>query len=191
MSDIDEHEPEDLEETRALESRRGAPELDLPTYSEHWGGKSRTTADWTDEERRHNRRVYGLTYSERYGRPGGVCVTYCLTPGQRRRGVRCSSCYQDVEIRPMDGSEVEPGPTRTERFMAWAGGWAGAFCEALLYPFRVGRAHTEALVRDILQQAMEAGLSAEIDGLTDILTVLEGIEGELRAIRTATDAAME
>lgn len=180
-----------VSEADELDETRGASELDLPTYSEHWGRKGRTTADWTPEEKQHNRRVYGVTYRERYGEPAGVCVTYCLTPGQRRRGIRCPSCFQGVEIRPMDGSEVEPGPTRAERFAAWVGGWAGSFCEALMYPFRVGRAHTEAMIKDILQEAMAAGLSAEVDGLTDILTVLEGIEGELRAIRNAAELAGE
>lgn len=151
----------------------------------------RTVAAQTPEERAYNRRVFGVTYRERFGQPGGVCVAYCLTPGQRRRGIRCPACFQDVEIRPMSGSEVEPGLTRAERLAAWAGGWVGAFWDAVLFPFRVGRAHTEALIRDTLQEAITAGLQAEIPGLFDILQVMEGIEVELRAIRTAADAAGE
>lgn len=178
------------EAIQAEDEPRGASELDLPTYSEHWG-RARTTADMTPEEKQYNRRVYGLTYSERYGKPAGTCVTYCLTPGQRHRGIRCPACFQDVEIRPFGEPEVEPGATRAERFSAWIGGWAGAFCDALMFPFRVGRAHTQALIRDTLQEAMGAGLNAEVPALFDILTVLEGIEGELRAIRNTADAAGE
>lgn len=152
---------------------------------------ARTLAELTPEERAYNRQVFGVTHRERHGQTAGVCVTYCLTPGQRRRGIRCPACFQDVEIRPLDGSDVEPGVSRAERFAAWAGGWAGAFADAMLFPFRVGRSHTEAMIRDLLQEAMAAGLRAEIDGLADIMQVLEAIEGELRAIRNAADAAGE
>jgi hypothetical protein len=150
---------------------------------------ARSTSEMTPEEKDYHRRVFGVTYRERYGHQAGVCVTYCLTPGQRRRGIRCPSCFQGVEIRPMEGSDVEPGLTRAERFAAWAGGWAGAFIEALLFPFRVGRAHTEAMVRDILREALEAGF--QVDALTDILATLGSIEGELRAIRNAAEASGE
>lgn len=158
-----------------------------PTGAPH----ARSTSELTPEERQHNRQVFGVTYRERYGQPAGICVCYCLTPGQRRRGIRCPACFQEVEIRPLDVSDVEPGVSRAERFAAWAGAWMGAFADALLFPFRVGRSHTEAMIRDILQEAMAAGLSAEIDGLADIAQTLEGIEGELRAIRNAVDAAGE
>lgn len=154
----------------------------------------RTVADQTPEEKAYNRRVFGITYRERYGQPAATCVSYCQAPGQRRRGPRCPACYGPVEIRPLNGSDVEPGATRGQRFAAWAGGLAGAFAEAMMFPFRVGRSHTEAMVRDILQEAMAAGLRAEIPDLPqlfDILQVLEGIEGELRVIRDAADAAGE
>jgi hypothetical protein len=138
----------------------------------------RTLADLEPEERDYNRRLYGLTYSERYGRKRARgCVSYCLTPGQRRRGVRCPACYGTVDIRPLDSDDIEPGPGLMERFAAWAGGWAGAFADALLFPFRTGRAHHEAMVRDILREALENGL--DVDVLTDILAVLEGIEKRL------------
>ena len=152
---------------------------------------ARTVRDQTPEERAYNRQVFGVTYRERYGQPSAECVTFCRTPGQRRRGQRCPCCYGPVAVRPIDGADIDPEPGRAERFAAWVGGLAGAFADAMLYPFRVGRAHTEALVRDILQEAMAAGLSADIPELGDILQVLEGIEGELRAIRTAADAAGE
>lgn len=157
-----------------------------------------TADELPDEEDQHSQLVGGVIHREYWGKQGhsygqehDACVNYCRTPGQRRRGVRCPSCYGEVVVRPIDSADIEPAPRRWERFMAWCGGWAGAFCDALMFPFRVGRAHTEAMIKDILQQAMEAGLSAEVDGLTDILTVLEGIEGELRAIRNAAELAGE
>lgn len=143
----------------------------------------RTVAEMTPEERDYNRWVYGLTYSERYGRKTATCVTYCLTPGQRRRGIRCPACYEDVEIRPMS-DDIEPGLTRGQRFAGWLGGWFGAFWDAMMFPFRVGRAHTEAVMRDILR-----GITFESDAMSDILQVLEGIEGELRAIRNTAESA--
>ena len=82
-------------------------------------------------------------------------------------------------------------PPRTGRLAAWFGGVAAAFAEAFMFPFRVGRAHTEALVRDILQEAVAAGLSAEVDGLTDIVAVAESLETDLRAIRNAVERAGE
>lgn len=159
MSDTDEHGPEDIEETRAFESRLGGV-----VHREYWGRSEHS-----------------------YGQDHDACVTYCRTPGQRRRGVRCPACYGPVVVRPIEGADIDPAPRRAERFLAWCGGWIGAFADAMLYPFRVGRSHTEALIRDILQEAMAAGLRAEVDGLTDILTVLKGVEGELRAIRKATE----
>lgn len=129
----------------------------------------RQVSEWTPEERAHNRAVYGVTYSELHPREHAVCVTFCLTPGQRRRGPRCPSCYGKVDVRAIGEADIEPCPTRAERFAAWAGGWVAAFCEALLFPFRVGRAHTEAMVRDILNEALAAAV-------TDILAALEGPE---------------
>lgn len=132
----------------------------------------------------------GVIHREYWGRRGHVygddhdaCVNYCRTPGQKRRGVRCPACYGTVVVRPIEGAGIERAPRRGERLAAWLGGWFGAFLDAMMFPFRVGRAHAEATIRDILQEAMTAGLSAEIDGLADILTVLEGIEKEVRAIR--------
>lgn len=119
------------------------------------------------------------------------CVAYCLTPGDRRRGIRCPSCYGDIDIRPIGQEDIEPSPTRAERLAAWIGAWIGAFCEAVMFPFRVGRAHTEALIRDTLQHSIDAGLTADIPGLADILAVLEGIEEELRAIRNAAESPGE
>lgn len=147
---------------------------------------ARTLADQTPEERAYNRSLYGLTYNERHGGARTGCVSYCLQPGQRRRGARCPACYGTVDIRPLtEDSDIEPGPTRMDRFAAWAGSWVGAFLEAVMFPFRVGRAHTEAMVRDILREALAAGL--QVDTLGDILTALEGIEQTLGAIRNQAD----
>lgn len=153
-------------------------------------------ADAAEEAHRYNGAIgigqpsqrYSVDYSD-HG--PGICVTYCLTPGQRRRGIRCPSCYGDVDIKAIGQDGVEPSPGRAERLAAWVGGWVGAFCEAVMFPFRVGRAHTEALIRDRLQQSIDAGLTADIPGLADILAVLEGIEEELRAIRSSAEAPGE
>lgn len=152
----------------------------------------------TNEEREHNRRVFGQTWRERTGqtfadqrRSHTRCVAYCLTPGDRRRGIRCPSCYGDIDIRAIGQEDIEPSLTRAERLAAWIGAWIGAFCEAVMFPFRVGRAHTEALIRDTLQQSIDAGLTADIPGLADILTVLESLEEELRAIRNAAESPGE
>lgn len=129
----------------------------------HPSGPPRAASSLSEAERDHNRQMFGITYRERHGLPEhAVCVAYCRNPGQRRHGARCPSCYEKIDIRPIGSEDIEPVPTRAERFAAWAGGWAGAFLEAAMFPFRVGRAHTEAMVRDILQQAMAAGLRAEI-----------------------------
>lgn len=147
-------------------------------------------AEMTDAEREHNRRMFGVTYRERTGqtvhdqrRAHAKCVSYCLAPGQRTRGTRCPACFGPVEIRAIEQEDIDPCPTHAERLAAWIGGWAGAFWDAMMFPFRVGRAHTEAMIRDILRDA-----SMEIDALDDILQVLSGIEETLLAIRNAADA---
>lgn len=76
----------------------------------------------------------GLAYGEpsdthQVDRSHDRCVAYCLNPGQRRRGVRCPSCYQAVEIRSFGGDHIEPGGTR----LAW---WCGAFLAGWAVVFR-------------------------------------------------------
>src|SRR5215472_7439461 len=145
---------------------RGAAELDAPgTHHQKIEHRPlRRIAEQSAEERAYNRRLYGLTYNERYGQPEGTCVNYCRHPGQRRRGARCSSCYGHVEIRSFADApeDVAPGPMRAERFAAWCGGWVGAFLDAMLFPFRLGADHTRAMVRNALQEALQSGLNAEI-----------------------------
>jgi hypothetical protein len=161
------------------EDYRGAAELELPVaYFPTGAPAARTTADLTPEERDYNRRVFGQTYRERYGPPAGTCVSYCLNPGRLRRGARCPSCYGPVVIRAFS-EDIAPGPTRAERLAAWIGGWAGAFLDAMMFPFRVGRDHTRALVRDLLQEAIEAGLRAEIAEVCPLCEARE-LEGERR-----------
>ena len=60
-----------------------------------------------------------------------ICVTYCLTPGQRRRGARCPSCYGKVAIRALSGDEIEPAGTRFAWLVgSFMGGWAAAWRDA-------------------------------------------------------------
>jgi hypothetical protein len=137
----------------------------------------------TDAEREYNASVFGLTYRERHDR----CIILCEQPHPQRVN-QCPSCYGKAVPMDIYLSQLEPVPGRGARLAAWAGGMAAAFAEAFMFPFRVGRAHTAALVRDILQEAIGAGLTAEVDGLHEILTRLETLERELRAIRDATGA---
>jgi hypothetical protein len=136
--------------------------------------RPRNTSDLTSEERDYHRRVFGVTYRERYGSQAGRCVTYCLTPGQRRRGTRCPCCYQAVEIRPMDGSDVEPGPTRAERFAAWAGGWIFEFWYGLTFPWRLDQAR----LRDLMTELLEAGMAVD---LVQVCPVCEAAESREEA----------
>ena len=65
------------------------------------------------------------------GREHEMCMTYCLHPGQRRRGPRCPSCYGRVAIRALDGEEIEPAGTRFAWLVgSFLGGWAAAWRDA-------------------------------------------------------------
>lgn len=57
------------------------------------------------------------------------CITYCLNPGQKHRGVRCPACYGPVAIRSLNGDDIEPAGTR----LAW---WWGAFLAGWAVVFR-------------------------------------------------------
>lgn len=163
---------------RGLVDAGDAPDSYFPTGAP----PARSLADQTDEERAYNRNLYGLTYRERYGSRAAGCVAYCTHPGQKRRGPRCPACYGPVDIRALtEDSDIEPGPTRGERFAAWVGSWVGAFVDAMMFPFRVGRAHHEAMIRDILREALVNGL--QVEQLGDIITALEGIEQECSVIK--------
>ena len=153
------------------------------------------TGPVTDAEREYNAQIFGQTYRERTrAQTHSRCIVLCLAPRAGRVN-RCPSCYGPAVPMDIYMSQLAPAPGRGARFATWAGGVigaaAGAFAEAVTFPFRVGRAHTAATVRDILQEAIGAGLAAEVDGLSDILAVLEAVEGELRAIRQAADNAGE
>lgn len=91
------------------------------------GATGRTLADASVEERAYNRLVFGVTYRERYGKDERICISYCLHPGQRRRGVRCPSCYKKVAVRAWDEREHTPEPSRLGRILAaWRRGRADA-----------------------------------------------------------------
>jgi len=129
--------------------------LGVELYREYWG---------KDAENEHNRHAFGQTYREVHGpgRDHKRCVILCLNPGQRKP-VRCPCCYGKAGFRPMhEGPPIEPVPTRGERLSAWIGACLAAFHDAVTYPFRVSQQHRVALVRDVLQDAMQAGLTAEM-----------------------------
>jgi len=106
-----------------------------------------------------HREYWGWTNNEDHTQ----CIVLCLNPGQRKP-VRCPCCYGKAGFRPMHEwpEEIDPVPTRGERLAAWLGACLAAFCEAVTTPFRVSRQHHVALIRDVLQDAMDAGLTAEV-----------------------------
>jgi len=131
---------------------------------QHDTGNAVSDRQQTEAERRFNANVLGVTYRESKGHRHNRCIILCDQPNEQRVN-RCPSCYGRAVPMDIYVSHLEPMPGRGARLAAWLGGLAGAFAEAVTFPFRVGRAHTAALVRDILQEAIGAGLSAEVDGL--------------------------
>ena len=134
--------------------------LGVELYREYWGRGEE--AGQIQAEKEHNRRVFGQTYREVSGPDHKRCVVLCLNPGQRQP-IRCPCCYGKATFRPMhEGPPIEPEPTRGERLAAWLGACLAAFQEAVTYPFRVSREHRVALIRDVLQDAISDGLTAEV-----------------------------
>lgn len=161
--------------------------LGVELYREYWGRGEEISA-W-DAEKEHNAKKFGQTYREVHGheREHKRCVVLCLDPGQRN-AIRCPVCYGKAGTVPMDqGPEIDPIPTKGARLAAWLGGTAAAFWQGLRFPFTRDQEHYRALVIDVIQDAMEAGLTAEVDGMREILTVAKAIEGELRAIRDTVE----
>src|SRR5271154_5335128 len=119
-------------------------------------GKTIPSTTSTEAEREHNARVFGLTYRERNNAAHDRCIVLCVGPNPGRVN-RCPSCYGKAAPMDIYMARMDPMPSRAERIARWAGGVlgaaAGAFAEAVTFPFRVGRAHTAALVRDIMQEA--------------------------------------
>ena len=108
--------------------------LGVELHREYWG--------WTDAHKR--------------------CIVLCLNPAQRKP-VRCPCCYGKAAFRPMhEWPQIDPEPTRGERLSAWLGACLAAFHEAITYPFRVSQEHRVALIRDVLQDAISDGLTAEV-----------------------------
>lgn len=141
----------------------------------------------TDAEREHNAQMFGVTYRERVSwRAHNRCIVLCIAPNPGRVN-QCPSCYGKAVPMDIYAAQLDPLPGRAARMGRWAGEWFAAFWEAATLPFHRSQEHARALVIDVLQDAMAAGLTAEVDGLADILTALEGIEGELRAIRDAAE----
>jgi hypothetical protein len=136
-------------------------ELGVELYREYWGRGEEILA-YRDEEKEHNRRRFGQTWREVNGRDHKRCIILCLNPGQRKP-VRCPCCYGNAGFVPIDEMPgIEPLPTRAERLAAWLGTLAAAFWDAVTLPARVSQEHRIALIRDVLQDAMAAGLTAEI-----------------------------
>ena len=134
-------------------------EMGVELYREYWGRSEETGQ--REAEKEHNRRVFGQTYRELNGQHKR-CIILCLDPGQRQP-IRCPCCYGKAGFRPMhEGPPVEPVPTRGERLAAWLGACLSAFHEAVTLPFRVSQEHRVALIRDVLQDAISDGLTAEV-----------------------------
>lgn len=110
----------------------------------------------------YHRQVFGVTYRERHGPEHDKCVVYCLEPGQKLKA-RCPKCYGPARLAPIaDAPDFDPGPGRMARLARWFGVLLGELALGLAWPFRHSRAHHEALIRDILQDAIGRGLAAEV-----------------------------
>jgi hypothetical protein len=128
--------------------------LGVELYREYWGKDG--------AEKEHNRRVFGQTYREVNGPEHKRCIVLCINPGQRQP-VRCPCCYGKAAFRPMhEAAPVDPEPGRGERLAAWLGACIAAFWDGVTYPWRVSQQHRVALVRDVLMDAIDAGLTAEV-----------------------------
>ena len=145
------------EETQDEEAQDS--QLGVELYREYWGRGDEGAQVLAEKE--HNRRVFGQTYRERVGPQHRRCIVLCLNPGQRNPQ-RCPTCYGKAGVLPMDQADVEPLPGRGEQFARWFGRCLGELIDGIMWPFRQGREHRIALIRDILQDAMNAGLTAEI-----------------------------
>ena len=148
----------------AEEDTPGESGMGVELYREYWGRGEEIRA--LEAEKEHNRRVFGQTYREVNGRDHKYCIILCLDPGQRKP-VRCPCCYGRAAFRPMrDAPGIDPEPGRWERFSAWAGTCIGTFAaalwEAVTFLWRVSQDHRVALIRDVLQDAMDEGLIAEV-----------------------------
>ena len=90
--------------------------------------------DTAAEEAQPESQLGGVIHREYWGwrsKDHDMCVTFCRTPGQRRRGARCPSCYGRVAIRALDGEEIEPAGTRWAWLVgSFLGGWAAAWRDA-------------------------------------------------------------
>jgi hypothetical protein len=116
----------------------------------------------TDAEREHNAKVLGVTYRERYKpRDHDRCIILCVSPAPERMN-RCPSCYGKAVPYDVYQSGFEPMPGRAERFGRLLGEWAAALVQAFRYPFQRDADHYRALVIDTLQDAIQAGLRAEV-----------------------------
>ena len=132
---------------------------------QHWdaaGKNHRTMPDEAD----YNRRLYGLTYRERYGREDR-CIQLCKTPRRTPRNARCISCYGKTAVMSFadaagQGLAPRRGPGRGTRLARWVGGLVGAALEGAAVPFQRSRDHQAALIRDLLQDAIGAGLAVEM-----------------------------
>jgi hypothetical protein len=103
--------------------------------------------------------VGGVVHREYWGWDHHACITYCLntTPGHRagNRPLRhhyCPGCGGKVAVRPMEGTDMDPVPSRTARLAAWTGEWVTAFMDAVVFPFR-GPATAELEREELIKTA--------------------------------------
>ena len=119
-------------------------------------------ARMTEAEREHNAKMFGVTYRERNRpRDHDRCIILCVNPAPTRVN-QCPSCYGKAVPYDVYQSGFEPMPGRAERFSRWLGECAAAFVQAFRYPFQRDAEHYRALVIDVIQDAMRAGLRAEV-----------------------------
>lgn len=182
MSEDDGQDPADQES-----------QLGAALYTEHWGRGGKPDPDpayvkkiLSDEEREHNANMFGVTYRERVRRDHNRCIILCLAPNAKRVN-KCPSCYGKAVPMDIYMAKLDALPGFAQRLGRWIGEWLAALAEAVTLPFRRDREHARALIVDVLQDAMAAGLSADIPELADILTVLESIDKQLAELRNVVD----
>ena len=123
---------------------------------------SYTSAPMSGAEVDYHRKIFGETYRERHGRDSAKCIALCRTPDDRR-SARCPSCYGPVAVRSFnDMTDIPPEPGRGERLAAWIGRFAAELAHGFMFPFQASRRHQEAIIRDILQDAIGEGLPVDI-----------------------------
>ena len=100
---------------------------------------------------------------EYWGWEHNACVTFCRCPRHQadksRRAGFCPCCGGRNVNRGIHNTEVEPEPTRLERFGWWLGGMFAAFWQGLTYPWRLDHARLKTLLAETLADGAHVELS--------------------------------